>query len=471
MSVLAVSVEERSSVPPASVFNSFATGEDAGWLFGAVCDHLRVGAPISMSIPIAGGHPVDILGQVTKVRRPSLIEIVHDQPWRGRIVLRFAEAGGGTRIRLQVELDERGLDWLMRRRGFPVSVGRADGPRVGLLTCKSGPGGSFAMGSEPVGRLAIDEINAEGGVGGKLVEVLVADDATDPATGVVEAWRLVRAGCQTIFLNVTSATFAHVSDALADARVLLVFPQMNEGPKARDLRICLGERPAQQLSYAAGPMMRAAGGQRWFCAGNDYAWPRRVDALARRLLPIAGGELIGTLFAPLGTSDFAEIIDGISKSGADIVLNTFVGADATAFERQFYAAGLRNRMRTLAPALDDATLERIGAPASDGIYGVSGYFHHLETDSNSALLRRYREAVGPWAPPLSTLSESVYEAMIIWARAARMVGSTDPYDLARAMCFGRFDLPRGVVELDGSNHPIQKLHLAEARAGRYVVED
>jgi urea transport system substrate-binding protein len=469
MGVLAITAEESVSAGPDHVFGTFGNGHGAGWLFGAACDRLEPGAPISITVPLMDGSPVDILGQVAEVRRPRLISIVHDQPWRGRIVLRFSPVGSGTRIRLQVELDERGLEWLMQRRGFPVPIGRSAGPRVGLVTSKSGPAGLFAMASEHVGRMAIDEINADGGVAGEPVELLVADDATDPGTGILQAMRLAQAGCQTIFLNVTSATFVQVARALADTNALLVFPQMNEGFPDQEMRICLGERPADQLQQAAVPLMRAAGGRRWFCAGNDYTWPRRVDTLARAILPSLGGELVGSVFAPIGTTDFSRVIETLDESGVDIVLNTFVGADAAAFERQFHEAGMRVRMRTLALGLDDATLGRIGDQASRGIFGISGYFHTLGTEANSELLGRYRDAVGPWAPPLSTLSESVYEAIHIWAASARACGVTEPQQVAKAMRFGRFDLPRGTVVLNGTDRCVQRLYLAEAHGGQYHV--
>jgi hypothetical protein len=65
----------------------------------------------------------------------------------------------------------------------------------------------------------------------------------------------------------------------------------------------------------------------------------------------------------------------------------------------------------------------------------------------------------------------VYEAIIIWAQAARTAKSTVPIDVSREMRVGRFDLPRGTVELGGSDLNLQQLHLAQARSGQYDVDD
>jgi branched-chain amino acid transport system substrate-binding protein len=310
-------------------------------------------------------------------------------------------------------------------------------------------------------RLALEEINAEGGVRGKPVELVVGDDATDPATGVAEARRLVRAGCRTILVSTTSATFAAVARALAGSDVLVVQTLMNEGGGRGPLCVQLGERNEDQLAAAAAPMMRLAGGQRWFLAGNDYCWPRSTHAAARRILPRFGARLAGERFAPIGTAHFAPLIDEIRRSGADIVLSTFVGADSAAFERQCHAMGLRDQCLTLAPAMDEATLLRIGDEASPGLFGVSGYIERLPTEGNSRLLRRYRAAFGQWAPPPSSLSESVFEALHIWWYAARRAGANDPKGIAEGMR-GVFELPRGTVTLDSAGRAGQRIFVAEA---------
>lgn len=472
MGTLAVSAEESVAAPPDLVFDRFGAGPGAGWVFDAVCDRVAVGAAVTLVAPLGGAGPVEVLGRVSALRRPSLIDVTHDQPWRGRIRLRFAPTAGGTRIRLHAEIDERGLEWLMRRHGLPVPVpGAAGGPRLGLLTSKSGPGSLFAAATENAAALALEEINADGGIHGRPVDLLVADDATDAATGVAEARRLVASGCRTILAMTTSATWAAVSRALTGVEVLLVFTNMNEGGAESRLRIRLGERPVDQLRTAAVPVMRAAGGRRWFLAGNDYNWPRSMNAAARAVLPHFGARLVGERYAPLGTRDFSPVIETICSSGADVVLNSFVGADAAAFERQCHAMGLRERTRTLAPAMDESTLERIGAAAAPGIHGVSGYFQQLATAGNESLLHRYRAAFGPWAPPLSSLSESVFEAMHVWAGAARRAGTLEPGRVADEMRVGRFEFPRGTVTLDGSDHVEQHLYVAAADGAGFHVDD
>lgn len=473
MATLALSAEQRIDAPPEAVFALFGAGSGAGWLFDAACDRVEVGAAVTLWVPL-GGPAVALLGRISRVRPPGRssggVEIRLDVPWRGRLRLLFEPVDGGTRARVVADVDDEGLQWLMRRRGYPVpEPPRAADHRIGLLTSKSGPGNVFATATENLAAMAVEEINAEGGIRGAPVRLVVGDDGTDPTLGTVEARRLVYAGCQVIIACTTSATFARVADDLRRSGVLLVQPLMNEGGMGADLRVQLGERPRQQLRAAAGPMMAQAAGRRWFLAGNDYVWPRSVHSAARGVIAEHNGRIVGEALAPLGTHDFTPIVDAVVASGADVVLSSFVGADLVAFERQCHAMGVRDQARTLALALDEPTRERIGDAAGVGMWGVSGYFEQLPDQANTAFVRRYRAAYGAFAPPVSSISESAYEAVHLYAAAARRAGEDEPRTVARELRVSRSDFPRGIVTVSGPETVSQRLYLAEATSGGFAI--
>lgn len=468
-----LSAEQQVDAAPEQVFDLFGAGPGAGWLFDAHCDGVAVGSVVTMSAPIGGpgAAPVDILGRISAVLAPRRIEIVHEQPWRGRLRVLFDAAGAGRcRVRLFAELDEDGLAWLMRRRGAVLeeSIGPGD-HAVGLLTSKSGPGCVFAAAAENLAAMAVAEVNSDGGIGRRPVRLVVGDDATDPRTGVREAQRLVRAGCRTIIVTTTSATFARVAAALPASGVLLVQSVMNEGGLGAPQRVQLGERPHTQLRAAVGSMMRLAGGGRWFLAGDDYCWPRMVHAAARQVVDEQAGSVVGEAFAPLGSREFGPLIDRLLAAGPDVVLSSFVGADLVAFERQCHERGVRDRSRSLALALDEPTRERIGDQACVGMWGVSGYFEQLDGADNRDFLRRYRRTYGRFATPVSSISESVYEAVHIYAAAARAAGTGDPAEVGRELRRGRFNFPRGTVSMAASGGAGQHMYLAEAMAGGFSV--
>jgi urea transport system substrate-binding protein len=476
MAGLALSAEQRIDASPVAVFALFGAGSGAGWVFDAVTDRIAPGAAVTLRAPLGGptGEPVEMLGRISRVREPGRtpgrIEIVLDVPWRGRLRVRFDPDGTGTRVRLIADLDDAGLHWLMRRRGHRVR----DEPQgrchpVGLLTSKSGPASVFASATENLAAMAVEEINAEGGIRGRPVRLVVGDDATDPATGAAEAWRLVHAGCRVIMATTTSATFARTAADLRHAGVLLVLTLMNEGGLGGRLSVQLGERPEDQLRAAVRPMMQAAGGRRWFLAGNDYVWPQVVHTAARRVIAEQHGTVVGEAFTRLGTRSFTRIIESVLASGADVVLSSFVGADLVAFERQCHAMGVRERCRSLALALDEPTRERIGDVAAGGLWGVSGYFEQLPDEINQAFVRRYRRTYGAFAPPVSSISESIYEALLLYTAAARRAGEDDPSSVARELFRSHATFPRGAVDVVGPETVRQGLYLAEATPGGFTL--
>src|SRR5262249_41633349 len=152
-------------------------------------------------------------------------------------------------------------------------------------------------------------------------------------------------------------------------------------------------------------------------------------------------------FVRLGTKDFEPVIDAITRSGADLILSTLVGADEVAFERQCLAMGLRARCRTLSLALDESTRERTGDSAAAGLWTAFGSSQQLPTAKNRAFLSRYRNTFGPWAPPVSTLSESTYSAVHLYAAAARQARQDDPGQVAAQLRWLRAIVPRGKMEL------------------------
>ena len=470
MGCVVLVAEETVAARPDVVYGLFGTREGAGWVFAADCDVLAVGSVVTLQLPVGDGQAaVDILGRVASLVPQRQIVIALDQPWRGRLRVRLEQAAANsTRVTISADIDERGVQWLLRRRGWPACEPAEDDEyRIGLLTSKSGPGAVFAVACENLATMAVDELNADGGLYGRRVRLLIADDATDPAVGASEARWLIRAGCRVVLATVTSATFGAVQREVQNAGVPLVHTLLNEGGGGPGHVFRWGERPADQLAVAAVPLMRTSGARHWFLVGDDYSWSHGAHRAARRVLPQARGVAVGERFVPLGTKNFEPVIDAITQSGADLVLSTLVGADEVAFERQCLAMGLRARCRTLSLALDESTRERIGDAAAAGLWTAFGYFQQLPTAENKAFLARYRDTFGPWAPPVSTLSESTYSAVHLYGAAARRARHDDPRQVAAQLRQLRAILPRGTVELMGPHHVRQQLRLAEASVGGF----
>ena len=375
MGVLVVVDEQLIRATPEAIFEVFGHEAAAGWFFGADCDTLVPGAVVRFELPMGpgAGGLLQGTGRIVTLEPPHRIVVEHESPWRGQVTCSIARIGGHSRVRLSAEIPEEAVRWLLRRRGVSLAPETEPGEvPLGLLLSQSGPASIFVGASEQLARLAarVERLGlavaprvAEGdpvlgdvpAVGhlvpvGDMVRVerhgvgpgrVVGGDSTSPALGAAEARRLVEdEGCRVVITNVTSATFEAIRPVVEKAGALLIFSILNEGGSTGNHLFRLGERPAAQLTGAVPRLMAATAGRRWYLAGDDYCWPQAVHRCAHRVVEDAGGTVVGERFAPLGTRDFAPVLEAIERSGAELVLSSFVGADEVAFERQFYEAGL-----------------------------------------------------------------------------------------------------------------------------------
>lgn len=460
-------------LPAGQVFALFGCSEGAGWLFGARCDRVAVGEPVRLAVPVDScpDKTIEILGRFSRIRARSLITIEHHQPWRGELRITFDAAGPwSTRVRIRAGLDPHGIDWLVRHIGVPLpDPAPTDSVRIGVMTNKSGPGAVYALNVEHLAELAVDEVNAAGGIGGRPLEVLISDDATDPRRAATEAVRMARAGCRAIFACTTSANFAAVTKSVGSRDILLVQPVINEGGSESATTVRLGERPAAQVAALAAPLMRDAGGRRWFMVGQQYRWSYGAHRAARGVLATSSGQIVGQHYTPLGTTDFSALIERIRKSGTDIVLSSLVGSDEVAFQRQCTEAGLRATVRMLSLVMDESTLEHIGPAANDEIWTALAYFESAAGNGNRDLLARYRDRYGRWAPPVTTHSETVYEAILQYARILATHSDDPTSEHARLLRRRRDAADPGTV--GARDLTSQSLYLARTRFGAMEIFD
>ncbi|WP_345524462.1 ABC transporter substrate-binding protein [Nocardioides endophyticus] len=379
----------------------------------------------------------------------------------------------GSRVVVTASVDDQGLAWLMHRRGWPRLVAQDPGVhRIGLLVSKSGPNAVNSIACEYLAQMAVDEINSDGGLRGKRAELLVVDDATDPHRAFVESRHLLAAGCRAIIASVTSASFAAACQGVGASGIPIIQPHLNEGGPETTSVFRWGERPLAQVRALAQVAMESAGGRRWYLIGNDYCWSHAAHRDSKRVISEAGGHVIASTFARLGTLDFSRVVEDIERKGTEIVLSTLVGADEVAFQRQAHSAGIRSRCETVSLTMEEATRERVGDAAATGIWVAFSYFQSLDDREGDELSSRYRAQFGQLAPPISSFSHAVYEALMSYSAAARRCRNDDPISVANQLHAPRERIARRSVASPPPDfaHP-GTLQVGQARIGGFALVD
>ncbi len=336
---------------------------------------------------------------------------------------------------------------------------------IGLLTDLSGAAGIFGPPTQNAAELAVEQINAAGGVNGRQVELFVADETGVPTAGLSAAQRLIEEDkVEALFGQHNSATRDAVAPVTTTAGIPYFHTPLAEGNFCVANVISNGEVPAQQLAPAIPFVQEETGKNKWFLLGADYIWGQTVVADAAKYIEASGGEVVGQELVPIGTTDFQSVITKIKESGAQLIIPAIFGGDAITFEKQAFDAGVGNSaVQRLAVIYEDGTLGAMGAEVSSGMYVSMAYNQALDTAENAAFLDAYYAKFGDEAPPQTALSEQTFVAIHAWADAANKAGSTKSDAVLKALNGLSYEGPSGTVTFGADHFATQSIVLTQVQ--------
>ncbi|MBQ3670343.1 MAG: transporter substrate-binding protein, partial [Treponema sp.] len=203
--------------------------------------------------------------------------------------------------------------------------------KVGLLHSFTG---TMAISENPVcdaELLAISEINAAGGVLGKLIEPVKCDGASDPQVFAEKARELLQEEkVATVFGCWTSAARKAVKPVFEELYGLLWYPVQYEGMEASPNIMYMGASPNQQIVPAVDYCIEHFG-KKFFLVGSDYVFPHTANRIIKAQLAQLDGECLGEEYVPMGHSDFGGIIAKIKETKPDVIINTLNGDSNVSF--------------------------------------------------------------------------------------------------------------------------------------------
>ena len=330
-----------------------------------------------------------------------------------------------------------------------------------LVVPIQGPAGIFGPSCELCAQLAMEEVNARGGVLGRELRLLTVDGGASPTRVTDTIDRLITAGrVQAVVGWHISAVRELLVPRIAQ-RVPYVYTALYEGGERSPGVFLTGETPQRQILPSMRWMTHELGVRRWCIVGNDYIWPRRSAAVSRGFARMCDAEIRDQIFVPLGTHNFREAIKRVERSECDGVLMFLVGQDAVHFNRQFADAELDRRNVRLSPLMEENMLLASGADNTAGLFVAAGYFECLPTAESLDFNARYTRRFGVNAPMLNSLGESCYEGLLLLAELIQRAGSSDVRQICAVAQAARYGGPRGELGLRDA-HVDQRIYLARA---------
>ncbi|MDA8251690.1 MAG: substrate-binding protein, partial [Rhodospirillales bacterium] len=305
--------------------------------------------------------------------------------------------------------------------------------KVGLISPLTGAWTVYGKAHSAGFELAVDEINAAGGVLGRKIEILIGDSKTEPRIVVEQANRLVREEHVDFLAGTFSSAERNAAGPVVTAaRKVLLYPTFYEGQEQkyypgvcnRDI-FMFGPEPTQQVWPHMEYMVKKFGGK-FFMIGSDYVWPRVTNEFTKEKLKQLGGSVVGELYIPFNTPQYDSALRQIRDSKANVIFHTLTGSDTVNFRKQFVAAGMNKDFTLWTVDDEEVVTSGLGPEVSAGAYVSFDYFMSIKNPNNAAFLQRFRAKFGKDAL-MNTVGVAMYNAAHMAAMALTKAGkvSTD----------------------------------------------
>ena len=328
--------------------------------------------------------------------------------------------------------------------------------KVGILHSLSGTMAISETSVRDSEMLAINEINAAGGVLGKKIVVVQEDGASEPQIFAEKARKLIQNDkVATIFGCWTSASRKAVKPVVEENGALLWYPVQYEGMEMSPNIMYMGAAPNQQAVPAVDFCVEKFG-KKIFLVGSDYVFPRTANKIIKAQLAYLGGTCAGEEYTPMGHTDYATIVSKIAAAKPDCVINTLNGDSNVAFFKQLTDAGLTAaKCPVMSFSIAEEEVGGVGIANLKGHYVAWNYYQTTSTEKNKKFVADYKAAYGAKRVTDDPI-EAGYIGVYLWAKAAEKAGSFDVEKIKKAAKGMTFDAPEGTVTLDGDNQHIYK---------------
>ncbi|MFT7027119.1 MAG: urea ABC transporter substrate-binding protein [Paracoccaceae bacterium] len=340
------------------------------------------------------------------------------------------------------------------------SVAKAQtGPiKLGSLHDLAGP---LAATGEPMVyaiMLAVEELNAAGGLLGREVELINYDTQSNIQLYTQFAQQLaVRDKVDVIHGGITSASREAIRPIFGRFKKLYFYNTLYEGGVCDRNTFNTGTTPAQTVEKLV-PHAMNLWGKKVYIIAADYNYGQITAKWMKKYVQDNGGEALAIDFFPLDVTNFGPSISRIQAAKPDLLLSAMVGGNHTAFYRQWAAAGLKSEIpiasTTFGLVNEPATLED---SESVGVLGSYGYFEELDTPASAAFVKAIKDRHGAQTPYVSELAAASYEGVHLWANAVKLAGTTDRMPVVEALETGlTFEGPSGKVVIDPKTHHVTR---------------
>lgn len=329
--------------------------------------------------------------------------------------------------------------------------------KVGILHSLTG---HMAVSERPVvdaALLAIEEINASGGLLGRRIEPIIADGASDAQTFARQAEMLItEKKVEVIFGCWTSASFREVKAVVEKYDNVLFFPVQYEGVDTSSNIIYTGATANQQIF--PGVLWCAEHiGKRFFIVGTEEIYSAAAGVILHSLLDSIQAPIVGEEYMLLGSKDVDKAVEKIKQANPDVIINTMNGETNLYFFRALRAAGIASdKIPTVSFCIGEPEVQEYGVSLTVGDYASWSYFQSVQTNENIKFVEAFKKRYGQ-DRVLSDPMEAAYFGVYLWSQTVQLIKTANPVRVVASVPNQSRVAPEGIVAIDAFNHNTWKV--------------
>lgn len=343
-----------------------------------------------------------------------------------------------------------------------AALAQEDPIKIGVPVGLSGANSVVAPSVVQSSELAVEEINAAGGILGRPVELVVADDGSG-AQGAQRAFdSLVFQEEVDVLISMETSAARNAGLPIVNrGRVPYIYTSFYEGRSCSPWMYVNAWVPEQQVAPIVDYFMAEEGAETFFLIGSDYAFGRGMLEFTRDYVESKGGEVLGEEYLPMDGSDWTAIISQLRAADPDaLITSTAGGAPNVTLTKQLRAAGVDIPYGNL--AVDEGTAKTMGADAA-GIVIAASYLTSIDSEENKTFLEAMEAKFGDELKTPNDLSVPQYEAIYAYKQAVEQAGSTDPQAVIDALDDVTVQGPRGSIQMSKQRHTPLTMYLGQVR--------
>jgi branched-chain amino acid transport system substrate-binding protein len=331
--------------------------------------------------------------------------------------------------------------------------------KVGIIDCYSGPAAVYGNDALNGFKLALEDINKKGVLGGKI-EFTTRDTKFKVDIALNMAKELVmREDVDVLVGTINSGAAMAVSESVAKKEKVpfIVWISKSEritGENGHRYVFSTGENTAM-AGKAGGVALSKKPWVRYWVAGDDYEYGHAIaDAAWRNLKALKPDvEMIGQSWWKPGEPDLTPYITAILQAKPDAVIFCTGGRSMTNILKAVKATGMAEKVPIwIHTATDHAVLKPLGAEAPEGVMGTMDYhFYYPDIPSNREFVKRFEAAYG--SPPGFPAFHGYITAQFI-AKAFEKAGKIDKEKFIDALEGMKVESPVGEIEKRACDHQV-----------------